>query len=90
MMRRPEELAVAAWVQSTACGTRYETLTADGQVHVDYAPPLGEPYFEGDDDPDYNPICNCPRIPALFCMECAGCAACGQCRGPHVWPPLPS
>ncbi|MEU6511255.1 hypothetical protein [Streptomyces sp. NPDC046942] len=80
---------VATWVEPTACGTRHETLTADGQVHVNYTPPLGEPYFEGDADPDYN-ICNCPRLPALFCMECAGCAACGQCRGPHAWPPLPS
>ncbi|MGM0361671.1 hypothetical protein ACNFRX_16880 [Streptomyces griseoaurantiacus] len=79
---------VATWVQSTACGTRYEDLTADGQVHVDYAPPLGEPWFEGDDDPDHNPICSCPRLPKQFCMECAGCAACGQCTCPHVWPPL--
>ena len=78
---------IATWVQSTGCGTRYEELTADGQVHVDYAPPLGEPWFEGDDDPDHNPICSCPRVPKQFCMECAGCAACGQCTGPHVWPP---
>ncbi|MEU6672484.1 hypothetical protein [Streptomyces sp. NPDC046727] len=89
MTGRPEELAVATWVQATGGGTCYETLTADGQVHVDYAPPLGEPYSEGD-DPDCNPICNCPRLPALFCVECAGCAACGQCRGSHVWTPLPS
>ncbi|MER6738934.1 hypothetical protein [Streptomyces puniciscabiei] len=74
---------VATWVQSTGCGTRYETLTGGGRVHVDYTPPLGEPYFEG--DPDYTLICNCPRL-----MECANCAACGQCRGPHVWTPLPS
>ncbi|MFJ7497937.1 hypothetical protein ACIQZB_44025 [Streptomyces sp. NPDC097727] len=79
---------VATWVQSTGCGTRYEELTTDGQVYVDYAPPLGEPWFEGDDDPDYNPICSCPRVPKQFCRECAGCAACGQCTGPHVWPPL--
>lgn len=79
---------VATWVQSTGCGTRYEELPADGQVHVDYTPPLGEPWFEGDDDPDHKPICSCPRVPKQFCMECAGCAACGQCTGPHVWPPL--
>ncbi|MGC2998657.1 hypothetical protein ACPF8X_09805 [Streptomyces sp. G35A] len=76
----------ATWVQSTGCGTRYEELTADGQVHGDYAPPLGEPWFEGDDDPD-NPICSCPRVPKQFCVACASCAACGQCTGPHVWPP---
>lgn len=58
-----------------------------GQVHANYAPPLGEPYFEGDDDPDYNPICSCPRAPKQFCLACAGCAACGQCQGPHTWPP---
>lgn len=81
---------VATWVQSTGCGTQYEDPTADGQVHVDYSPPLGEPYFEGDDDPDYNPICACPRVPKQFCLECASCAACGQCTGPHVWPPLRS
>lgn len=78
---------IATWVTSTGCGTRYEDLAADGEVHVDYRPPLGEPWFEGEDDPDYNPICWCPRVPQQFCMECAGCAACGQCRGPHVWPP---
>ncbi|MFB7941761.1 hypothetical protein [Streptomyces sp. NPDC056049] len=81
---------VATWPQSTGCGTRHEELTADGQVHVDYAPPLGEPWFEGDDDPNYNPICDCPRVPLQFCLECAGCAACGQCAGPHIWPPLAS
>jgi hypothetical protein len=82
------DTVVAVWVKSTWCGTRYEDLTADGQVHVDYTPPLGEPWFEGDDDPDYNPICWCPRLPKQFCMECATCAACGQCNGPHVWTPL--
>ncbi|WP_432016563.1 hypothetical protein [Streptomyces hydrogenans] len=50
--------------QSTGCGTRYEELTADDQVHVACAPPLEDPWFEGDDDPDYNPICGCPRVPA--------------------------
>ncbi|MEU1668510.1 hypothetical protein ABZ547_34010 [Streptomyces sparsogenes] len=74
----------------TGCGTRYVDLTADGQVHVACAPPLGEPWFEGDDDPDYHPVCSCPRVPKHFCMECVGCAACGQCTGPHVGPPLPN
>ncbi|MFD8931285.1 hypothetical protein [Streptomyces mirabilis] len=32
---------IATWVESTGCGTRYEELTADGQVHVDYTPPHG-------------------------------------------------
>ncbi|MDQ0904603.1 hypothetical protein QFZ22_000588 [Streptomyces canus] len=82
------DTVIAVWVESTWCGTRFETLTADGQVHVDGRPPLGEPWFEGEDDPDYNPICGCPRLPKQFCMECAGCAACGQCNGPHVWSPL--
>ena len=81
---------IATWAESTGCGTRYEELTADGQVHVDSTPPLGEPWFVGDDEPDYNPICDCPRLPKQFCMECAGCAACGQCRGPHTWPPAPA
>ncbi|MEU7282505.1 hypothetical protein AB0A69_27575 [Streptomyces sp. NPDC045431] len=31
---------------------RYEDLMTGGQVYVDYTPPLGEPWFEGDDDPD--------------------------------------
>lgn len=29
---------VATWVESTACGTQYETLTADDRVHI-----LGRP-----------------------------------------------
>lgn len=62
-MSAADHVVATTWVQSTGCGTRYEDLTADGQVHVDYAPPLGEPYFEGDDDPDYTPICWCPRVP---------------------------
>ncbi|MFD5477738.1 alpha/beta hydrolase family protein [Streptomyces hawaiiensis] len=70
------------------CGTRYEDLTADGQVHVDYMPPLGEPWFEGDDDPDYNPICSCPRVPKQFCMECAGCAALRAVHRPARLAPL--
>ncbi|MEV7082381.1 hypothetical protein AB0N88_28210 [Streptomyces sp. NPDC093516] len=81
------DTVIAMWTESTWCGTRHETLTADGQVHVDGRPPLGEPWLEGEDDPDYNPICHCPRLPKQFCMECAGCAACGQCRGPHIRPP---
>ncbi|MFD7391352.1 hypothetical protein ACFV46_23115 [Streptomyces sp. NPDC059852] len=45
---------------------RHETLTADGQVHVDGRPTLGEPWFEGEDAPDYNPICHCPRLEAVL------------------------
>ncbi|MCX4971054.1 hypothetical protein OHA98_41320 [Streptomyces sp. NBC_00654] len=82
------EDVVAVWVESTGCGPRYEELAADGELYVDYAPPLGEPYFEGDDDPDYNPICGCPHLPKQWCTGCGGCAVCGQCREPHVWPPL--
>lgn len=46
---------LASWVEVTGCGTRYEDLTADVQVHVDYAPPIGEPWLQGKDDPDSNP-----------------------------------
>ncbi|TJZ95309.1 hypothetical protein [Actinacidiphila oryziradicis] len=70
---------VAQWVESTGCGTRYETLTADGQVHVQVAPPWGEARFEGDGDPDYNPVCCCPRAPQAWCAECGGCADCWKC-----------
>ncbi|MEV6808960.1 hypothetical protein [Streptomyces sp. NPDC051132] len=38
-----DDQMVASWVEVTGCGTRYEDLTADGQVHVGYTPPLGEP-----------------------------------------------
>ncbi|MFD9044594.1 hypothetical protein [Streptomyces bottropensis] len=80
------DTVIAVWTESTWCGTRHET--ADGQVHVDGRPPIGEPrYYEGEDDPGFNPICHCPRTPAQFCLTCAGCAACGQCCGPHIWPP---
>lgn len=82
------DTVVAVWVELTCCGTRCEMLTADGQVHVDGRPPLGEPrYYEGEDDPDHNPICHCPRTLKQLCLACAGCAACGQCRDPHIWPP---
>lgn len=51
----------AVWVESTWCGTRFETLTADGQVHL--RPPIGEPrYYDGEDDPDFTPICHCPHV----------------------------
>jgi hypothetical protein len=66
---------VAVWTSVTGCGTRTETLTDDGQVHVDVIPPFGETEFAGDDDPDYNPVCNCPRAPRAWCEQCADCAA---------------
>ncbi|MFF9002847.1 hypothetical protein ACF1GW_12435 [Streptomyces achromogenes] len=75
-------------MEITGCGTRYEDLTADGQIHVDYAPPLGEPWFEGDDDPGHTPICDCPRLSKQWCDGCIGCVVRGQCRAPHVRLPL--
>lgn len=63
----------ATWVESTACGTRYETLTADCRVHIIGRPPFGEPWAEDDDDPGYNPVCNCPCAPQAWCAACAGC-----------------
>jgi hypothetical protein len=73
------ERTVAVWTTVTGGGTRIERLTADGQVHGDGRPPLGEPWFEGDDDPDWNPVCDCPRAPRDWCQPCGGCAACGEC-----------
>ncbi|WP_328766067.1 hypothetical protein [Streptomyces sp. NBC_00286] len=32
------DTVIAVWVELTGCGTRHETLTADGQVHVDGRP----------------------------------------------------
>ncbi|MFG2025639.1 hypothetical protein [Streptomyces sp. NPDC048825] len=78
---------IATWATSADCGTHFETLTADGQVRVDGRPPLGEPFSQGEDDPDCTPICWCTRTAKQFCLACACCAACGQCRGPHTWPP---
>lgn len=60
------------WHLTSDCGARYETLHADGQVHVDVQPPIGEPEFDGQDDPDHNPVCNCPRAPRSWCDRCAG------------------
>jgi hypothetical protein len=60
------DTVIAVWVESTWCGTRFDALTADGQVHADGRPPLGEPSFEGEDAPDYNPICGCPPPEALL------------------------
>ncbi|MFF9024858.1 hypothetical protein [Streptomyces eurythermus] len=45
-------------------------------------PPFGETYYPGEDDPDYNPICNCSTVPRRFCMSCADCAACRPCTCP--------
>jgi hypothetical protein len=47
---------MAVWIETT----RFETLTDDGQVHVDVRPPISEPEFDADIDPDYNPVCGCP------------------------------
>ncbi|MCX4460214.1 hypothetical protein OOK58_56810 [Streptomyces sp. NBC_01728] len=66
-------------MESTGCGARFETLTADGQLHVDGRPPIVEPRFEGEDAPDCNPICGCPRVPSTPYYPCGGCRACGQC-----------
>lgn len=74
-----EDAVVATWTESTGCGTRFERLTADGRLHVSFRPPFGEPWFEGDDDPDYNPVCNCPSTPQAWCAECGGCADCWEC-----------
>ncbi|MGW5355985.1 hypothetical protein ACWERV_36435 [Streptomyces sp. NPDC004031] len=70
---------VAVWTRTTGCGVRVSTLTDDGRVHVTGLPPLGEPWFEGDDDPDYNPVCDCPRAPRGWCEQCDDCPTCAQC-----------
>ncbi|MFF8604163.1 hypothetical protein ACF065_34720 [Streptomyces sp. NPDC015232] len=83
----PEVIAVCH--TASAVGRHFEELLADGTVYAWTEPPFGETYYPGEDDPDCNPICDCPgQWPCQFCMECAGCTACGQCTGPHVWPPL--
>ncbi|MGW6247893.1 hypothetical protein [Streptomyces roseolus] len=81
---------VTTWSEHSEIGHHHEDLLTDGQVAAWTEPPFGETPHPGDDDPDYNPICDCLLLPKQFCMECAGCAACGQCTGPHVWPPPPS
>jgi hypothetical protein len=58
------DAVVAVWVELTSCGTRFEMVTADGQLHGDYRPPVGEYRFQGEDDPVYNPICQCPYVPS--------------------------
>ncbi|MEU3188683.1 hypothetical protein ABZ707_31470 [Streptomyces sp. NPDC006923] len=87
-MSAADEVVVATWSEHSEIGHHYEDLLADGSVIAWTEPPFGETLYPGDDDPDYNPICSCPRLPRQFCLECVGCAACGQCTGPHVWPPL--
>ncbi|MYY85527.1 MULTISPECIES: hypothetical protein [unclassified Streptomyces] len=89
-MSAADEVVVATWSEHSETGHHYEDLLADGRVIAWTEPPFGESLYPGDDDPDYNPVCHCPRTPQQFCMECAGCAACGQCTGPHIWPPLTS
>jgi hypothetical protein len=77
---------VAVWVTVSAAGTRVETRTAGGRVHVDVLAPVGELYPEGECDlypegecDDYNPVCDCPRVPSDWCQQCGGCAGCGEC-----------
>lgn len=70
--------SVAVWVTVSAAGTRVETLTAGGRVHVDVQAPVGERDPEDEFD-DYNPVCDCPRVPSDWCQPCGGCAACGEC-----------
>jgi hypothetical protein len=33
-------------------------------------------YPAEDQAEDYNPLCDCPRVPAKWCQECGQCAAC--------------
>ena len=87
-MSAADEVGAATWSEHSGAGHRYEHLLADGSIITWTEPPFGESLRPGDDDPDYNAICSCPRLPQQFCLECAGCAVCGQCRGPHVWPPI--
>ena len=87
-MSAADDAVVATWSEHSETGHHYEDLLDDGRVISWTEPPFGETLHPGDDDPDYNPICHCPRLPKQLCKECAGCAACGQCPGPHVWPPL--
>ncbi|MEU2564970.1 hypothetical protein ABZ626_37445 [Streptomyces longispororuber] len=74
-----EPEVVAVWHTASAVGRRFDELLADGTVYAWTEPPLGETYYLGEDDPDYNPICDCPAVPRRFCMSCADCAACRPC-----------
>ncbi|KUN16248.1 MULTISPECIES: hypothetical protein [Streptomyces] len=82
MTHDQEPEVVAVWHTASAIGRRFEKLLADGTVYVWTEPPIGETYYPGEDAPDYNPICHCPRTPRAFCVECTGCADCEQCRCP--------
>jgi hypothetical protein len=71
---------VTVRTEHSAIGHHHEELLADVEVLAWTEPPFGETLHPGEDDPDHNPICWCPRTPRAFCMECAGCADCEQCR----------
>ncbi|TDU67124.1 hypothetical protein [Streptomyces sp. KS 21] len=78
---------VATWSEHSDVCHHFEDLLADGSVIAWTEPPFGETLYPGDDDPDYNPICDCPGPwPLAFCLECAGCDNCGQCpcSRPHL------
>ncbi|WP_331756549.1 hypothetical protein [Streptomyces sp. NBC_01568] len=71
---------VAVSEENNAIGHHYEELHADGTLDAWTEPPFGETRYPGEDDPDHNPICDCPgQWPLAFCLECAGCAECEQC-----------
>ncbi|MFF2927203.1 hypothetical protein ACFVTP_33165 [Streptomyces celluloflavus] len=78
-MSAADEVVVATWSEHSEISHRYEDLLADGRVIAWTEPPFGEGLIPGDDDPDYNPVCNCPRAPQAWCQECAGCADCWEC-----------
>ncbi|GAB1339841.1 hypothetical protein ACE1SV_64310 [Streptomyces sp. E-15] len=80
-----EPKVVAAWHTASAVGQHFEELLADGTVYAWTEPPFGETYHAGEDDPDYNPICDCPAVPRAFCISCATCAVCRPCTCPPPW-----
>ena len=82
MTQDQEPEVVAVWHTASAVGRHFEELLADGTVYAWTEPPLGETYYPGEDDPDHNPICDCPAVPRAFCMSCAACAACRPCVCP--------
>lgn len=53
-------------------------LNAGGSGRLDAHALLGELDPEDEFD-DYNPVCDCPRVPSDWCQACSDCATCGEC-----------
>ncbi|MFE4258114.1 dihydrofolate reductase family protein [Streptomyces sp. NPDC056883] len=80
-MKHDQGVVAALREEHSAIGHHHEELHADGTLDAWTELPFGETRYRGEDDPDRNPICDCPgQWPLAFCLECAGCPSASSAR----------